>query len=380
MSRSPGRRFLRWLLGAGLGFAAAVAGGLMLGAAEVDDPSRPAAIAAGDPRPLEDAERRPAGGRRHRVPATAMVSLEGAGSLPVMPDRPPAAGAVFDLETGEALWRREPRAERPIASLTKIMTALLVVDDLARPTRQVKIPAEAVGAAASGGVTGSAIGLEEGMRVETGALFQAMLIASHNDAATALAVQAAGSEAAFVERMNRRARRLGLDCTRFVSAHGLEPANRSCAVDVAAMTRLAMQEHRVRRVARREEAVIDFPIEGGRRYLYTTNPLLEDGYRGTVGLKTGFTEEAGHSLAAVARRGNRMLGVVLLDSPDPGAQAKRLLDAAFERRVRHQPLRAAASRGAARSGGSPASLADAGEVIDPGVVSGSGSSSGSPRK
>jgi D-alanyl-D-alanine carboxypeptidase (penicillin-binding protein 5/6) len=85
-------------------------------------------------------------------------------------------------------------------------------------------------------------------------------------------------------------------------------------------------------VARKERVVVDFPIEGGERHLATTNPLLQADYEGTIGLKTGYTEEAGSSLAAVVRRDGRTLAAVLLDAPDVQAQAERLLDAAFEDR------------------------------------------------
>ena len=381
MSRGRAGRWLRRLLGVGVGLAAGVAAGLTLGAVEVDEPVRHAAITESGPAPPEAVGRRSRDERRDPVPAAATVSLRGGEALPVKLEGPPASGVVFDLETGASLWQRDPRAERPIASLTKVMTALIVVDELERPGRLVPIRADAAGAAASGGVTGSAIGLEQGMRVKVGALLQAMLISSHNDAATALAVHAAGSEDEFVERMNRRAGRLGLDCTRFVSPHGFEAGNRSCAADVAAMTRLAMEERRVRQVVRHEQAVIDFPIDGGKRYLHTTNPLLEDDYHGTIGLKTGFTEQAGHSLAAVVRRGGRTLGVVLLDSPDPAAQAERLLNVAFARRTPApgtQPLGAAGSRAAVASpGGSPESSAGSGLSAPP---SDAGAGSRSPRK
>ena len=75
--------------------------------------------------------------------------------------------------------------------------------------------------------------------------------------------------------------------------------------------------------------MLPFPIKGGRLYLYNNNPLLRAGYRGTTGLKTGYTEAAGLCLVATARRHGRRLGVVLLHSPDPGGQAKRLLDRGF---------------------------------------------------
>ena len=82
---------------------------------------------------------------------------------------------------------------------------------------------------------------------------------------------------------------------------------------------------------RRRSAVLPFPIKGRKLYLYNNNPLLRMGYRGTTGVKTGYTEAAGRCLVATVRRGGRELGIVLLDSPDPGRQAVRLFDRAFAR-------------------------------------------------
>jgi D-alanyl-D-alanine carboxypeptidase len=129
--------------------------------------------------------------------------------------------------------------------------------------------------------------------------------------------------------MNRHARDWGLRCTHFASSHGLEPGNRSCARDLAVLTRLAMAKPRIRRVVRRRQAVLRFPIKGGKLYLYGHNPLMRLGYPGTIGLKTGYTDEAGRCFVGVVRRGDRRLGVVLLDSPDPSKHAPKLLDAAF---------------------------------------------------
>ena len=86
---------------------------------------------------------------------------------------------------------------------------------------------------------------------------------------------------------------------------------------------------RLARIVRRREAVLPFPIKGGKLYLYNNNPLLRQGYRGITGLKTGYTDAAGRCLVATARRGALKLGVVLLHSPDPAGQARRLLDRGF---------------------------------------------------
>ena len=95
------------------------------------------------------------------------------------------------------------------------------------------------------------------------------------------------------------------------------------------MARVAMSRPRIRRVVGRTQAVLRLPIKGGKLYLYGHNPLMRLDYAGTIGLKTGYTDEAGRCFVGVVRRGGRTLGVVLLDSRDPGKHAPKLLDAAF---------------------------------------------------
>ena len=101
-------------------------------------------------------------------------------------------------------------------------------------------------------------------------------------------------------------------------------------LDLAVMTRLAMRERRITSLTRRSQAAFRFPIKGRKLYLSGHNPLIRAGYPGAIGLKTGYTDAAGRCFVGVARRAGRTFGVVLLDSPDPGRQAARLLDLAFE--------------------------------------------------
>jgi serine-type D-Ala-D-Ala carboxypeptidase (penicillin-binding protein 5/6) len=236
--------------------------------------------------------------------------------------KPPRSALVFNVATGEVLYRRHPERRLPIASLTKIMTALEVTDG-SQPRDAVRIPKTLR-------YEGSAVGLlPRGRRVRLEPLLAGLLIVSGNDAAIALAGHLAGSERRFVAKMNERARLWDLRCTRFASPHGLSDGDRSCAVDLAVMTRMAMREPRIARLAQRASAAYRFPIGGGKLYLSGHNPLIRAGYRGALGLKTGYTEAAGRCFVGVARRGARTFGVVLLDSPDPGRQAARLLDLAF---------------------------------------------------
>jgi D-alanyl-D-alanine carboxypeptidase (penicillin-binding protein 5/6) len=254
---------------------------------------------------------------------TPRIRLSGVDAFRLTPRKPPRAGLVFDLGTGDALWRLHPLRRLPIASLTKIMTALLVTER-AGPDERVLITRDALH------FQGPGVGvLPKHKRVRLEALLNGLLIVSGNDAAIALADHIAGTERRFVGLMNRRARQLGLRCTHFASSHGLQPGNRSCARDLAVLARLAMTKRRITRIVRRRNAKLPFPIKGGHLFLYGHNPLMRERYRGTIGLKTGFTDEAGQCLAGVARRHGHTLGVVLLHSPNPAKQGARLLDLGF---------------------------------------------------
>jgi D-alanyl-D-alanine carboxypeptidase len=238
--------------------------------------------------------------------------------------RPPHSGLLFDLDTGRVLWRRDPTLVLPIASLTKIMTALVVADRVP-PGAKVKVTREALH------YQGSGVGLlPRGKWIGVKTMLYGLLLPSGNDAAIALAQRAAGTVRRFVALMNEKARTLGLACTRFNTPSGfLDAGNHSCAGDLAAMARALLREPRLAHIVARRKAVVRFPIKGGRLYLYNNNPLLQQGYPGATGVKTGYTVAAGRCLVASARRGAVKLGVVLLHSPDPGRQAQQLLDRGF---------------------------------------------------
>ncbi len=238
---------------------------------------------------------------------------------------PPRAALLFDLSTGRVLWRHRAARVLPIASLTKMMTALLVAERVPRGAR-VRITPETLR------YRGSGVGLfPRGKRIDVETMLHGLLLVSGNDAAIALAQRAAGgSVRRFVRLMNQRAQAMGLACTRFSTPSGIRDAgNHSCAGDLAAMARAVLRTPRLARIVRRRSAVLRFPIRGGKLYLYNTNPLLRERYRGTTGVKTGSTLASGRCLVATARRGTTRLGVVLLHSPDPGLQARRLLDRGF---------------------------------------------------
>ncbi|MBM3667921.1 MAG: D-alanyl-D-alanine carboxypeptidase [Actinobacteria bacterium] len=251
---------------------------------------------------------------------------------PVRPrlKRPPESGILFDVDTGEVLWAREPNRERPIASLTKMMTALLIAERH-EPAERVEISAKAPG------VEGSRIGvLRRGSKVPLRGLFLGLIMTSGNDAAAALAEHDAGTIERFVRRMNRRAGEMGLGCTRFAGPAGLQDTgNESCAYDLAALARADLANRWVASITRRRFAKTPFPVGGGTLELANNHFFVQRGVAGlpaarVTGVKTGLTNGAGRCYVTTARLGDRHLGVVLLDSHDPLRQVPILLRAGFK--------------------------------------------------
>ncbi len=279
-----------------------------------------------------------ANGRDGRAPRPTVAALgHGAAvgpgdELSVSFHRPPRAGLLFDLDTGKVLWQRNATHVLPVASLVKMMTALLVAKDEPADAK-ILITRKAVDAA------GSKVGLlPRGKRVPLKALLYGLLLPSGNDAAIALAEAVSGSVDRFVAKMNDEAARLGLGCTRFASPDGLDNANSSCARDLAQLAAADLAQPELRPIVASASAVVPFPIKGGKLYLYNNNPLLRYGYPGATGLKTGETEAAGLCLVGTAERHGVKLGVVLLHSPELGRQAEYLLSRAFERVYHQRPI------------------------------------------
>jgi D-alanyl-D-alanine carboxypeptidase (penicillin-binding protein 5/6) len=244
----------------------------------------------------------------------------------------PRAALVFDVGTGEPLWQLNPTQRMPIASLTKMMTALIIADRH-QPAETMMISPRAAH------TPGSAIGvLPAGKRVPLGPVFTGMLLVSGNDAAEALAEDDSGTEAAFVQRMNRRARAMGLGCTHYSTPHGLrDQANYSCARDLAKLARADLENPWIRQIADLRKAKYPFPIKGGKLDLANNDYFVQRGLRDipgsrVTGLKTGYTDLAGRCYVVTATLGGRELGVVLLHSPDPLHQVPMLLGRAFAAR------------------------------------------------
>jgi D-alanyl-D-alanine carboxypeptidase len=234
------------------------------------------------------------------------------------------SGLLFDMHTGQVLWQKNPSRAVAIASLTKMMTALLVAEK-AKASDRVLITRDALH------YTGSGVGLlPKGKRVPLTSLLYGLLLPSGNDAAIALADHVARTQTRFIALMNQKAGQLGLRCTHFSTVSGIvDHGNYSCAEDLALIAHLVLEQPLLARIVSSRSAILPFPIKGGKLYLYNNNPLLLLRYPGADGVKTGFTDAAGQCLVATARRGRTWLGVVLLHAGDTSTEAQQLLNAGF---------------------------------------------------
>jgi serine-type D-Ala-D-Ala carboxypeptidase (penicillin-binding protein 5/6) len=231
----------------------------------------------------------------------AALALLLTGAATASPPRVTAhAFLVENGTTGEVLLASRPRAKLPIASITKLMTVLVTLQH-ARLNDLVTVSGHAAE------VGESSINLLPGERLSIHDLVEAALIQSANDAAVALAEHVGGSQARFVEMMNREARKLGLRDTHFANPDGLDaPGHYSSARDVTRLARIAMRNKVIRSVVGHTSAQI-----AGGRTLTTWNDLLSR-FPGLFGVKTGHTNEAGWSEVAAARANGVTIYATLL--------------------------------------------------------------------
>lgn len=255
----------------------------------------------------------------------AVLGWPGPAALAAPPeDRFPSAAASYLVAVGgEELWARSPDAPRAPASLTKIMTALLALEQGVDPRAWARISPRAARA------TGSRLGLRAGESLRTGDLLAAALVSSANDACLALAEHLGGSAEAFVARMNARARALGLGATTFRNPCGHDaPGHRSSARDLLRLTRAALALPAFRELVGRERVRVE--TRGGRVLEAATGNALLGRLAGARGVKSGFTPGAGKCLVALAERGGIEVLLVLLDAPDRWWAAAGMVEAAFD--------------------------------------------------
>ena len=248
------------------------------------------------------------------------------------------SAVLMEAATGTVLYEKDAHTPLPPASVTKIMTLLLVMEALDAGRIGWDDTVTASEAAAAKG--GSQVYLEAGEQMSLQEMLKSVVVVSANDCATVLAEHVAGSEAAFVELMNRRAQELGMGNTHFVNCTGLddEPdaeTHLTTAYDIALMSRELLKHDEIRDYT----TIWMDSVRNGEFGLANTNKLVRF-YQGTTGLKTGYTSAAGHCLSASAERdGVEFIAVVLhcATSGERFQAAKQLLDYGFANYTLAQP-------------------------------------------
>ena len=219
------------------------------------------------------------------------------------------AAILIEAQSGHVLFEQHAHTRMPMASTTKIMTALVVLEHCSL-TETVCVDARAVG------VEGSSVYLYEGERLTVEQLLYALMLSSANDAAAALAYHTAGSIEGFAKLMNQKAAALGLQNTQFANPHGLDAKEHyTSAYDLARMTAYALENPFFLRIVSAEKKVIPLREQEGARVLRNHNKLLSS-LEGCIGVKTGFTKKSGRCLVSAAERDGVRLVCVTLDCPD----------------------------------------------------------------
>jgi len=233
---------------------------------------------------------------------------------------------VMDAVSGQILFEKDTRSRRPPASLTKIMTLVLALEDVA--AGKVKLTDEAVASENAWEMGGTEVWAEPGEAMSLNEWLKAIAVGSANDGAVVVAEFLAGSVEAFTQRMNQRAKELGMTDTHFVNPHGLDAEGHlTTAMDIAVLSRHAVTVPHLLDYTK----VYQTEFRGGENLLTNFNKLVYL-YRGADGLKTGMTSKSGYCISATAQRGSSRFIVVLMGASTPEQRlndAWRLLDWAF---------------------------------------------------
>ncbi len=229
------------------------------------------------------------------------------------------SAVLMEASTGKILYQKEADVPMPPASVTKIMTLLLVMEAI--QAGQLKMTDMVTASAHAASMGGSQIYLKEGESMTAEDMIKSVVISSANDAAVALAEHIAGSEAAFVDRMNKRARELGMNHTNFENTNGLDDTatnHVTSAKDIAIMSRALIAHKEILKYS----SIWMDTIRNGAFGLTNTNRLVRF-YKGCNGLKTGSTQKAGFCISATAERNGMTLICVIM-----GAETRDIRNAA----------------------------------------------------
>ena len=229
-------------------------------------------------------------------------------------------------DDGTVIYEKNSHEKLAMASTTKIMTALLTLEEAERSGDPViDITAEMVA------VEGSSMGLKDGDRLTLINLTSGMLLASGNDAANAAAIYLGGSQEGFAELMNARAGEIGMTETNFVTPSGLDDDEHySTAYDMALLGREAMGNEEFARIAGSSTLQVEF-VEPEQRISYQNHNKLLRIYDGCIGIKTGFTKKAGRTLVSAAQRDGTTLIAVTLNAPDDWDDHMAMFDYGFSK-------------------------------------------------
>ena len=228
---------------------------------------------------------------------------------------------IYDTDSGVKLLEKDIDTPKPIASLTKLMTALIIMEDH-KPSEIVT-----VGKLPILGLEDQKMGLVEGEEIEVGELLKALLIYSANDAANALAIYDSESIENFSIKMNDKATQWGLTKTKFEDPSGLSPNNTSSANDLLKIASILSVNDTFKNIT--STAYTKVSNLSGKSYdITTTNKIL--GLGGVVGMKTGFTLEAGQCLITAAQRNGRRIITIVLNSPDRFQESKNMVEWSFK--------------------------------------------------
>ncbi len=258
------------------------------------------------------------------MPVYATALTEPAAEFPI--NIQSRSALLMDYETGTILYEKNPHEKRPMASITKIMTLLLAMEAIEDGRLKLDDTINVSEHAASMG--GSTVFLEAGETFPVSTILEAVIVASANDGSVALAEKISGSHEAFVKKMNQRAQELGMKNTHFSNCTGLPTENHyTTAYDVAIMSRELLKYPDFFKWS---TIWLDY-MRDGETMLVNTNRLVRF-YDGCDGIKTGYTDDAGHCISASAKRGYFRLISVILGAPSSQIrfdEARKLMDYGF---------------------------------------------------
>ncbi|WP_191555981.1 D-alanyl-D-alanine carboxypeptidase family protein [Metabacillus idriensis] len=245
------------------------------------------------------------------------------------------SAVLIERDTGNILYDKNSDEKLPPASMTKIMTMLLIMEEIDKG--QLKMDEKVRTSEHAASMGGSQIFLEPGEEMTVHEMLKGIAIASGNDASVAMAERIAGSEDAFVEKMNNRAKELGLKNTSFQNPTGLpEKDHYSTAHDMAVMAKELLKFESITKYTGQYEDYLRQDTDK-KFWLVNTNRLVKF-YKGVDGVKTGFTNEAKYCLTATAKKGNMRVIAVIMGAPTPkdrNAQVTKMLDYAFSQYETH---------------------------------------------